>query len=121
MVAHLDPAVENPPDCRARRGDGSAAVQQLVAKVGDPRPNAARTATCPGRPRAPRSRRTTASNDVEIRVGDVVDEAVDELSGRGILLGGRVERRDVERLAAVARRLPHRDEELGVATRSISR
>src|SRR3989304_6052989 len=42
MIADLDPAVQNPPSGCARGGDGSPAVQKVVAEVRDPRSNATR-------------------------------------------------------------------------------
>ena len=106
--ADVEGPVDDAPDCGAGRAHDSAGVDEIVAERREP------TAHLTARPVLDVilelvDLRVGGIHDVEVRLGDVVDESVDELTDRRVARDPqacRVPRRSVRR------RLPDRHEEL---------
>ena len=112
MVTDLDPAVEHAAHGGAGRRDRSPAVEELVPEIREPFSDSLRL---PGVEAVLQllDLRVHRVQRLEMRLRDLVDETVDEVARGRLLVGGRIERRNVERVSTVARRLPHRDDDGG--------
>ncbi len=105
----LDHVVDHAANCVAHRCERPPDVKQIVAELRDPQPRLLGSLLLDLVVELV-DLRIDVVDDVEVRLGDGVDEAVRDHARRVRVVDGLPQRSEVVGLAAVGRRLPHRQD-----------